>query len=76
MPTLDEDNLSIRFGEPNTHQQDDPFPFCFDCNVRVSRKLLRLSLGRMGFTEIHEFVNPPDGLPTGEDATFLAVRGT
>ncbi|MBU2103178.1 MAG: DUF1698 domain-containing protein [Candidatus Omnitrophica bacterium] len=50
----DDEDYTIRFGEPNKYYKNDKFPFCFDNMVRPSLKLLYKSLELMGFTNIYE----------------------
>lgn len=72
-----EDRYSITFGEPNKYYQSDPFPLCFDNLTSPSMKLLVRSLELMGFTQLHEIPNSPDGMPTDFydlHAAILAIR--
>lgn len=72
-----DDDYCIRFGEPNKYYKADSFPLCFDNLVRPSGKLLRKSLELMGFSQIIEFSNPPDGMPDdffAERKAILAIR--
>lgn len=62
-PVTTDDDYCIRFGEPNKYYGADSFPLCFDNLVRPSGKLLRKSLELMGFSQIVEFSNPPNGMP-------------
>lgn len=73
----DDDDYSIRFGEPNKYYKNDPFPFCFDNMVRPSLKLIYKSLELMGFTEIYEVPNKggfPDVFYHVSNKAILAIR--
>jgi hypothetical protein len=48
----DDDDLLIRYGEPNAVFHDYAFPWCFDNSNYMSERLLRLSLSRAGFTRV------------------------
>jgi hypothetical protein len=76
-PVTTDDDYCIRFGEPNKYYGADSFPLCFDNRVRPSAKLLRKSLELMGFSQIVEFANPPNGMPKSffkAHAAILAMR--
>lgn len=75
-PEGSDDELLIRFKDHNNYYKNDEFPYCFDV-VYISPKLLRLSLNLMGFTEIHEFNNFPEGFPEEikqQHRGYLAIR--
>ncbi|HEY0838520.1 MAG TPA: DUF1698 domain-containing protein [Azospirillum sp.] len=72
----DEENLLIRYNQPNRYYKDDKFPYGFDC-VFISPALLRLSLTEMGFTEIHEFTDRPEAMDKTlfrQHRGYLAIR--
>lgn len=56
----DDDDYSIKYRAVNQYYKDR-FPYCFDV-CTLSRKLLRLSLERMGFTKIIEIATPADSM--------------
>jgi hypothetical protein len=66
-----EDKLTIEYLSCNRYYKKDEFPYCFDV-MRISPGLLRKSLEQMGFTEIHEIRNRPEGMP---DDWFSKHRG-
>ncbi len=71
-----EDELAIEYLSSNRYYPEDKFPYCFDV-MRISPGLLRKSLEQMGFTEIHEIRNRPEGMPEGwynKHRGYLAIR--
>ena len=72
----EEDDMVIRYGSANRYYKDDKFPYCFDI-MQISPGLLRKSLELMGFTEIHQIRNRPDGMPDywfDRHRGYLAIR--
>lgn len=74
-PVTRENDYCIRFGEPNKYYKKDGFPFCFDNNVRLSAKLLRKCFELMGFAEIYEIPNAPEGFPDSVYNAHIALLG-
>jgi len=73
----DDDDYTIRFGEPNKYYKNDIFPFCFDNMVRPSLKLIYKSLELMGFTEIYELPNKggfPEVFHNVRNKAILAIK--
>jgi SAM-dependent methyltransferase len=71
-----EDELAIEYLSVNRYYPEDRFPYCFDV-MRISPGLLRKSLEQMGFTEIHEIRNRPEGMPDdwfSKHRGYLAIR--
>jgi len=71
-----EDELLVRYHSQNRYYKDKKFPHCFDV-VLLSPGMLKKSLELMGFTEIHELKNTPDGLPDhwfNCQTGYLAIR--
>jgi len=71
-----EDELTIEYLSSNRYYLEDRFPYCFDV-MRISPGLLRKSLEQMGFTEIHEIRNRPEGMPDdwfNKHRGYLAIR--
>lgn len=71
-----EEELAIEYLSCNRYYKQDPFPYCFDV-MRISPGLLRKSLEQMGFAEIHEIRNRPDGMPDdwfSKHRGYLAIR--
>jgi hypothetical protein len=58
--STDED-LLMRFGEPNTIMSDYSFPWCFDNGMYLSERLLRTALKLAGF---HTLIDVPINLPS------------
>lgn len=76
MDTENEEDLLIRFNPPNRYYVGSRFPYCFDL-VYVTPALLRVSLEKMGFTEIHEFDRRPAGMSVErfrQHRGYLAIR--
>ena len=72
----DENGRSIHYLASNRYYLEERFPHCFDV-VQVSPALLRHSLELMGFTEIHQIANRPDGMPEEwfrKHRGYLAIR--
>lgn len=72
----EESDLVIRFHSYNRYYPEDKFPFCFDV-MQISPPLLRKSLELMGFTEIHQIRNQPQGMPDywfNQQRGYLAIR--
>lgn len=53
--------FTIHFGEPQNHYAEDAFPRCFDNKVCPSMDLIRYSLEKMGFRNIHEITDNGPG---------------
>ena len=71
-----DDEMIIEYKSVNRYYEHSSFPFCFDV-MQISPGLLRRSLELMGFTEIHELKNRPDGMPDywfDRHRGFLAIR--
>ena len=72
----EENDLLIRYQSHNRYYPDDKFPYCFDV-MQISPPLLRKSLELMGFTEIHQIQNRPEGMPDywfNQQRGYLAIR--
>jgi len=72
----DPEEMAIRYGSINRYYADAKFPYCFDI-MQISPALLRTSLELMGFDEVHEITNRPDGMPDywfDRHRGYLAVR--
>ena len=72
----EENDLVIRYQSYNRYYTEDKFPYCFDV-MQISPPLLRKSLELMGFTEIHQLQNRPDGMPDywfNQQRGYLAIR--
>ncbi|MDR4498215.1 MAG: class I SAM-dependent methyltransferase [Candidatus Scalindua sp.] len=67
----EEDEMVIHFKSVNRYYEHTKFPFCFDV-MQISPGLLKRSLELMGFTEIYELENKPNGMP---DYWFKRHRG-
>jgi SAM-dependent methyltransferase len=61
-PIADGDALSVAYGHPRRYPNSLDFPLGFDNDVRLSIPLLKLTLERCGFEEIHE-IEPPASIP-------------
>lgn len=70
-PCHNDDDYTIRYHTVNRYYKDR-FPYCFDVTT-VSRKLLRLSMEMMGFTEIHEITTP--AMPPNWSSVHLGLLG-
>jgi len=71
-----DEEMTIEYKSVNRYYEHSSFPFCFDV-MQISPGLLRRSLELMGFTEIHELKNKPDGMPDhwfDRHRGFLAIR--
>lgn len=71
-----EEDMTISYKSINRYYEHQQFPFCFDV-MQISPTLLRRSLELMGFTEIYELENCPDGMPGywfERHRGFLGVR--
>ena len=72
----DDEKMFIRYHSVNRYYEHSKFPFCFDV-MQISPALLKISLEMMGFTEIYELKNTPDGMPEGWFNTqrgYLGIR--
>lgn len=70
------DQLVIRYVSVNRYYSEAKFPYCFDV-VQISPGLLYKSLELMGFTEIHQVTNRPEGMPDywfNRHRGYLAIR--
>jgi SAM-dependent methyltransferase len=70
-PCHTEDEYTIRYHTVNRYYQDR-FPYCFDVTT-ISRKLLRLGLEMMGFTDIVEVTTTP--MPPAWSDVHLGLLG-
>lgn len=73
-PCHNDDDHSIRFHAVNRYYSGDDFPYCFDMTT-ISKKLLRLSLERMGFTRIIELDAASRWMSPGWAASHLGLLG-
>jgi len=71
------DNMAITHGDSNRYYPENPFPFSFDFDTRLSVKLLYRCFELMGFRDIREIQIPEGGLipkTQYEHKAFLAIR--
>lgn len=76
MDTENETDLILRYNKPNEYFYAGKFPHCFN-HVYITPALLRLSLEKIGFSEIHEFDLRPEGMSRErfrQHRGYLAVR--